>query len=204
MAETPTPTGDTERGDRHFVGHARTVMALTLVSRVSGMARDAVCSRVFGASPIWSAFVTAFIIPNLFRRLFGEGALSAAFIPEYAQLVKRDPALADRFATMTAAIVTVALGAVVVLVEAALAAALLAMGEGAGTSRDVVLFTANGATGATNFRARALFPPELKSVLKRWGGDPPPAGWTAPQVSRTPRPRFWSSNRPSTARRLRR
>jgi cysteine desulfurase / selenocysteine lyase len=40
-------------------------------------------------------------------------------------------------------------------------------------ARDVVLFTANGATGATNFLARALFPPELRAVLKRFSGAPP-------------------------------
>ncbi len=42
-------------------------------------------------------------------------------------------------------------------------------------SRDVVLFTANGATGATNFLARALFPPELRPVIKRFTDDPPPS-----------------------------
>jgi cysteine desulfurase/selenocysteine lyase len=41
--------------------------------------------------------------------------------------------------------------------------------------RDVVLFTANGATGAINFLARALFPPELRSIIKRFGGEAPGA-----------------------------
>jgi putative peptidoglycan lipid II flippase len=116
-------------------------MALTLVSRISGMARDAVCSRVFGGSAIWSAFVTAFIVPNLFRRLFGEGALSAAFIPEYAQLVKRHPKLADRFALATASMLLMVLGAIVVVAELALAGVLLVLGEGAGSTRHVVVLT---------------------------------------------------------------
>lgn len=128
-----------EHADRHFVGHARTVMALTMVSRVSGMARDAVCSRIFGASPIWSAFVTAFIAPNLFRRLFGEGAISAAFIPEYAQLVKRDPALADRFATLTSALMLTTLGAIVLIVEIALALVLLTVPPVPGSNTHNVL-----------------------------------------------------------------
>lgn len=50
-----------------------------------------------------------------------------------------------------------------------------AMGRlvGADPTEDIVLFTANGATGATNFLARALFPPEMRSVLKRFNGAPP-------------------------------
>lgn len=47
---------------------------------------------------------------------------------------------------------------------------------GADPGRDVVLFTANGATGAINFLARALFPPELRPVIKRFV-EPPPADW---------------------------
>jgi putative peptidoglycan lipid II flippase len=135
----------TEHADRHFVGHARTVMALTMVSRVSGMARDAVCSRVFGGSAIWSAFVTAFIVPNLFRRLFGEGAISAAFIPEYAQLVKRDPHLADRFATLTSALMLTTLGAIVLAIEVVLTLVLLSMGPAGGApdshTRVVLIYT---------------------------------------------------------------
>lgn len=46
-----------------------------------------IAAALFGAGPIWSAFTIAFTIPNLFRKLFGEGALSAAFIPMYARMV---------------------------------------------------------------------------------------------------------------------
>ena len=67
-----------------FEHHARTVTLLTFVSRVTGLARDAALSRVFGVSALTDAFWFAFMIPNLFRRLFGEGALSAAFLPVYA------------------------------------------------------------------------------------------------------------------------
>ena len=55
----------------------------TLSSRVLGLAREIMMAMVFGTSPVASAFFVAFTIPNLFRRLFGEGALSAAFIPAY-------------------------------------------------------------------------------------------------------------------------
>ncbi len=81
------------------VGSAlRVIASLTTLSRFSGLARDAVCSRIFGAGAIWSAFAFAFLLPNLFRRLFGEGALSAAFLPEYARLTDADPPRAGAFA----------------------------------------------------------------------------------------------------------
>ncbi len=57
------------------------VSGLTVVSRVLGLFRDALSAAVFGATALNSAFVTAFRIPNLFRRLLGEGSLTAAFIP---------------------------------------------------------------------------------------------------------------------------
>ncbi|MEM8495895.1 MAG: VanZ family protein, partial [Planctomycetota bacterium] len=60
-----------------FVGHAALVSALTVVSRVTGLLRDAVLLAMFGASQTMSAFFFGFMVPNLFRRLFGEGALTA-------------------------------------------------------------------------------------------------------------------------------
>ncbi len=53
----------------------------TLVSRILGLARDTVYSNFMGTTAVASAFVIAFQVPNLFRRLLGEGALTAAFIP---------------------------------------------------------------------------------------------------------------------------
>jgi putative peptidoglycan lipid II flippase len=79
--------------------HARTVSLLTMASRFTGLARDAVQSRVFGTSPVMGAFAFAFQVPNLFRRLFGEGALTASFVPVYARLQRDDPALARRYAS---------------------------------------------------------------------------------------------------------
>ena len=63
---------------------ASTVSLLTLVSRVSGLARDLLMASAFGASAMTDAFYVAFRIPNLFRRLFGEGAFSQAFVPVLA------------------------------------------------------------------------------------------------------------------------
>src|ERR1043165_5705352 len=53
----------------------------TFLSRLLGMARETVYASFMGASPIAGAFKMALMIPNLFRRLLGEGALTAAFIP---------------------------------------------------------------------------------------------------------------------------
>ena len=63
---------------------ARLVSILTLASRVLGLVRDVLLAAVFGRAGL-SAFALAFKIPNLFRRLFGEGALSAVFIPAYTR-----------------------------------------------------------------------------------------------------------------------
>lgn len=68
-----------------FIGSVRVIASLTLVSRVLGLLRETVCAAVFGASGTWDAFGIAFQIPNLFRRLLGEGALNASFIPIFSQ-----------------------------------------------------------------------------------------------------------------------
>lgn len=60
---------------------AATVSSFTLLSRISGLARDILIARAFGASPLTDAFWVAFRIPNLLRRLFAEGAFAQAFVP---------------------------------------------------------------------------------------------------------------------------
>ena len=66
-----------------FLRSATVVSASTLVSRILGMVRDIACASLLGAGPVWDAFVIAWRVPNLFRRLLGEGALSSAFIPVF-------------------------------------------------------------------------------------------------------------------------
>ncbi len=63
---------------------ASTVSLLTLASRVTGLVRDLFMASIFGASVFTDAFNVAFRIPNLFRRLFAEGAFSQAFVPVLA------------------------------------------------------------------------------------------------------------------------
>ena len=73
-----------------------TVGFFTLLSRIVGFARDVVLSAVLGSGPIADAFIVAFKLPNLFRRLFAEGAFSAAFVPLFARELQgegRDAAL---------------------------------------------------------------------------------------------------------------
>lgn len=69
---------------------ASTVSLLTLASRVTGLVRDLLMAAVFGANALTDAFNVAFRIPNLFRRLFGEGAFSQAFVPALAHAKERD------------------------------------------------------------------------------------------------------------------
>ncbi len=73
-----------------------TVSSLTTVSRVLGYARDFFIARVFGAGLATDAFVVAFRIPNLLRRLFAEGAFSQAFVPILAEVRNRESPEATR------------------------------------------------------------------------------------------------------------
>lgn len=63
---------------------ASTVSLLTLASRITGLVRDLLMASMFGANALTDAFNVAFRIPNLFRRLFAEGAFSQAFVPVLA------------------------------------------------------------------------------------------------------------------------
>lgn len=67
--------------DRHkgLVGRTALVSGLTLLSRILGFVREVLSAALFGdKSAIWDAFVTAWRVPNLFRRFFGEGAISTS------------------------------------------------------------------------------------------------------------------------------
>jgi putative peptidoglycan lipid II flippase len=74
-----------------------TVGGFTLLSRVVGFIRDIVLSAVLGSGAVADAFFVAFKLPNFFRRLFAEGAFSAAFVPLFSRELQghgRDAALA--------------------------------------------------------------------------------------------------------------
>jgi putative peptidoglycan lipid II flippase len=69
---------------------ASTISLLTLVSRISGLARDVVVAAAFGNSAWMDAYNVAFRIPNFLRRLFGEGAFQQAFVPILSETRARD------------------------------------------------------------------------------------------------------------------
>ncbi|WP_372399051.1 murein biosynthesis integral membrane protein MurJ [Azospirillum sp. HJ39] len=82
-----------------FARAIATVGGLTLLSRLAGFARDILTASVLGAGPVADAFFVALKLPNLFRRLFAEGAFGVAFVPLFAaELQTRGRAAAIRFA----------------------------------------------------------------------------------------------------------
>lgn len=88
----------------------------TVLSRVLGLVRESAAAAVFGASALNSAFTTAFTLPNLFRRLLGEGALTAAFVPTLThELEKNDRAGAFRLLSKVASWLAVITTAIVLL-----------------------------------------------------------------------------------------
>ncbi|MGL4241604.1 MAG: murein biosynthesis integral membrane protein MurJ [Beijerinckiaceae bacterium] len=75
------------------------VGSATLASRVTGFVRDMLVAAVLGATAIADAYVAAFLIPNLFRRLIGEGAFNAAYVPIFARRqAEGGPQSAEAFA----------------------------------------------------------------------------------------------------------
>lgn len=116
------------RTDQSFFAHARTMAALTFVSRFFGLGRDITLSFVFGFGWVYDAFAIAFLIPNLFRRLFGEGALAGAFVPQYSKLHATDRDAAERLASITIGVLWLVL-AVIALIGFAILFGLLQFGQ---------------------------------------------------------------------------
>ena len=83
--------------------HAAVVAAGIFLSRIAGLVRDRVFAYYLGSSDAADAFRAAFRIPNFLQNLFGEGVLSASFIPVYANLLARGKEEeADRVASIRA------------------------------------------------------------------------------------------------------
>src|SRR5215468_4388803 len=92
------------REHRQLLKSASLISALTLVSRVFGYISDSRIAFLLGASTAADAYTTAYRIPNLLRRLVGEGAVSAAFIPVFSRYIaekKEDEAWAFADTMMT-------------------------------------------------------------------------------------------------------
>ena len=72
----------------NLLSAAAKVSSLTMLSRITGLLRETLIARSFGASEWTDAFNVAFRIPNLLRRLFAEGAFSQAFVPILGEISK--------------------------------------------------------------------------------------------------------------------
>ncbi len=91
---------------------------LTLFSRVLGLVRDTLSANFLGAGPINDALVTAYKIPNTFRRIFAEGAFNAAFVPLYARRIEEEgEGAADSFASESLAALFVLVAGIVIIFE---------------------------------------------------------------------------------------
>jgi putative peptidoglycan lipid II flippase len=95
----------------------RQIASLTALSRAFGLVRDIAYSHFFGANQLLDAWIIAFRIPNLSRRLFGEGAASASLIPVYSESLHRDRASASALANTVVTVLFVILAGLVLVGE---------------------------------------------------------------------------------------
>lgn len=139
------------RRPARLLGSVSLVGGLTLLSRISGLARDIAFSSWFGAGLVMDAFTVAFKIPNLLRRFFAEGAFAQAFVPVIAEYrTARTPAETRELIDRTAGTLALVLFAVTALgvVAAPVLTALFAPG----------FIDDDGRFGLTNDMLRLTFP----------------------------------------------
>src|SRR5882757_8457006 len=105
-------------GITSMINRMLTVGGFTLLSRVTGFARDIILAAVLGAGPVADAFFVAFRLPNHFRAIFAEGAFNAAFVPAYARL--REQGGAERAGVFVDRIFTLLVISQIILLAAAL------------------------------------------------------------------------------------
>jgi putative peptidoglycan lipid II flippase len=79
------PETDVKANRRTIVRAAGVVSVITVLSRILGLWRDRLMAAAFGASWVNDAFQIAFLLPNMTRRLFGEGSLASAFVPVFSE-----------------------------------------------------------------------------------------------------------------------
>src|SRR4029450_5251869 len=102
-----------------MLGRIFTVGGFTLLSRLTGFARDIMLAAILGAGPVADAFFVALRLPNHFRAIFAEGAFNAAFVPAYARIHEKGGAgLAGLFADR---VFTILFASQIVLLAVALA-----------------------------------------------------------------------------------
>lgn len=123
---------------RPVLSSAKLIAGCTLTSRVTGLIRDMLLVHTFGATWALDAFFYGFQFPNLFRRLFGEGALAAVFVPTFTRTLETEgrPS-AWKLLARTLALLSVTIVVVILVIEAILLAIwLLSPG---GTARQIIL-----------------------------------------------------------------
>jgi putative peptidoglycan lipid II flippase len=161
MSAEPAPDAALEAAPRVTgTGRFAALVALgILLSRIAGLVRERALAHYFGNSDVADALKAAFRIPNLLQNLFGEGVLSASFIPVYARLLAEgDAAGARRVAGAVGAALAFAMSAFVLVgvVAAPLLVDLLAPGfDGDRRALTIVL-------------VRILFPGVALLVLSAW------------------------------------
>ncbi len=180
--------------------------SLTLISRLAGFARDIAVNAFLGASvgPAADAYNTALSFPNLFRRIFAEGAFAAAFVPAYAKTLEREgPEAADKVARDALAVVLVITAILTVAAQLAMPWLMMAINIGflddPGRFRLAVILTqitmpylpcmaaAALLSGVLNARGRFIvsgaYPILLNIIMLvailNWQGDPIQAAYAA-------------------------
>ncbi len=88
--ELGAPKDQRSARDLSFLKNVVVISGSTALSRILGLVRDVVIAHLFGASRAYDAYLIAFMIPHLLRRLLAEGALSSAFIPIFTERLSRD------------------------------------------------------------------------------------------------------------------
>ncbi len=125
------------RLQRHpLIAGARVTSLGTLASRVLGLVRDMATAALLGLAGggVMDAFVIAYRIPNLFRRLFGEGALTASYLPVLAAELEKDRKTAWQLASVTLTWLTVLLAGLVLAGEGLFGLVWLIWGDVPGVS----------------------------------------------------------------------
>jgi putative peptidoglycan lipid II flippase len=84
-ADNTPETANPPQSAGSLVRHGSALSLLTLISRILGLLREMTKASLLGTSALSDAFSVAFMLPNLFRRLFAEGSISVAFIPTYKE-----------------------------------------------------------------------------------------------------------------------
>ena len=108
-----------------------TISGFTLMSRILGVVRDILIARFLGTGVVADAFFAAFRFPNMFRRIFGEGAFNAAFVPLFGRRVTMDGRnSAMQFANNAFTILFATLGVITVLAIPLMAAIMLVVVPG--------------------------------------------------------------------------